>query len=492
MSAFAPPTADVEKGVVDNGDGEARPPALDRNVTASSVHSSPSISHVQEPRRQNDPEQGEEISRIPTHKSQRPIPATLFKSITARSNATVTDPGPPPDKGLKAWTQVAMGHLVVVNTWGVISSFGAFQTYYTQDLGMEPSAVSWIGSMQMLFHFGLGMFSGRLLDVGYYHWSVVPGILLASLGMFMTSICTSYYQFFLAQGILVGVGCGLQFAPSLSLVTTYFSSHRSIALSIMAAGSATGGLIYPTIIRQLLPILGFAWTVRTMAFLMLGVGSVYAFLLTPRLPPRKSAPLFELSAFREPPYALYVIGISVFMLGVFFAFYYVSSFARDVLHAPYSTSINLLLIMNGMGLLGRLIPGFLADRLYGPLNTILPCCLATTVTLYCWTAVSSTPSLYAFASMYGFFSAGVQGLFPATLTTLTKDLSKVGTRTGMGLAFVGVATLVGPPIAGALVQRSGGSYVGAIVWGASMMAVGTGIMGCARVAVTGWKVKQRV
>ena len=37
------------------------------------------------------------------------------------------DPGPPPDGGLKAWTQVAMAHLIIFNTWGFVNSFGVFQ-----------------------------------------------------------------------------------------------------------------------------------------------------------------------------------------------------------------------------------------------------------------------------------------------------------------------------------------------------------------------------
>lgn len=108
--------------------------------------------------------QEEEISRIPTASSQhttsppRSKLATLAKTITARSNASVVNPGPPPDGGIKAWTQACMGHLVILNTWGMIATFGVFQTYYTNDLGMEPSAVSWIGSMQMLGHFGLGTY----------------------------------------------------------------------------------------------------------------------------------------------------------------------------------------------------------------------------------------------------------------------------------------------------------------------------------------------
>ena len=99
------------------------------------------------------------IQRTSTHRSRIPKPnlAAIARTITARSNASLIDPSPPPDGGTKAWLQACMGHLVILNTWGMIATFGVFQTYYTQELGLEPSAVSWIGSMQMLGHFGLGM-----------------------------------------------------------------------------------------------------------------------------------------------------------------------------------------------------------------------------------------------------------------------------------------------------------------------------------------------
>jgi hypothetical protein len=34
-----------------------------------------------------------------------------------KSAASWKDPGPPPDGGLRAWTQVLVGHLVIMNTW---------------------------------------------------------------------------------------------------------------------------------------------------------------------------------------------------------------------------------------------------------------------------------------------------------------------------------------------------------------------------------------
>ena len=381
-------TPDIEKALpASNGEHHAA------NDTISINKSSLPSRHSKQ-----EEEVEEDVSRIPTHTSQisrtrNPL-AGLAKTLTTRSCASIIDPGPPPDGGTKAWTQAFMGHFVIFNTWGMIATFGVFQQYYTLNLGLEPSAVSWIGSVQMLGHFGLGMFTGRLFDAGYFYWSMIPGMLLSALGMFMTSICTKYWQFFLAQGIMNGLGNGMQFAPAMSLITTYFSRNRSVALAIMASGSATGGLVYPTIARQLLPRIGFPWTVRAMAFIMLAVGALYSSLLRPRLPPRKSGPLLELAAFREIPYALFCIAVFLIALGQYFAFYYISSFAVDILDLPYGTSINVLLVLNGIGVLGRLVPSYFADKYTGPYNILIPFCFISAIVLYFWPLVTGEGGLY--------------------------------------------------------------------------------------------------
>lgn len=76
------------------------------------------------------------------------------------------NPGPPPDGGLRAWTTVATGHLVIMNTWGYINSFGVFQTYYATELGLPPATISWIGSIQVFLLFFIGTFTGRITDAG--------------------------------------------------------------------------------------------------------------------------------------------------------------------------------------------------------------------------------------------------------------------------------------------------------------------------------------
>ena len=87
----------------------------------------------------------EEIQAIEPKGVSEPDPIDVLTKVLSRTISRISiDPGPPPDGGLVAWTQVLMGHLIVFNTWGYIISFGVFQTYYVATLGHPPSDISWV------------------------------------------------------------------------------------------------------------------------------------------------------------------------------------------------------------------------------------------------------------------------------------------------------------------------------------------------------------
>ena len=230
---------------------------------------------------------------------------------------------PPPDGGLAAWSQAVMGHLVLINSWGYLTSFGLFESYYTASLHATPSAISWIGSVQIFLVYFVGTFSGRALDAGYYHAVLISGSVLQVLAIFTTSIATEYWQLFLSQGICKGLGDGLVFCPTVSLVATYFTSKRAVAMALTASGGATGGIIFPLIAQQILPKVGFAWTVRTMGFVVFFNAIIAVSVARVRLTPRRG-PLVEWSAFREMPYTFYCIGMFLNLWAVYFAYFYVS------------------------------------------------------------------------------------------------------------------------------------------------------------------------
>jgi MFS family permease len=232
----------------------------------------------------------------------------------------------PPNGGSAAWLQVFMGHLVLINGWGYLTSFGLFQSYYTSTLGVSQSSISWIGSVQIFLVYLIGTVSGRALDVGYFHTVLNLGCFLQVFAVFMTSISSQYWQVFLAQGICKGIGDGLVFCPTVALVATYFSTRRSLAMACTACGGATGGIIFPLIARQLLPSIGFGWTVRLMGFVVLFNSVIIVAIARTRLPPRKSGPLVDWSAFKEAPYTLFCVGMLFNLWAVYFCYFYVSCF----------------------------------------------------------------------------------------------------------------------------------------------------------------------
>lgn len=219
---------------------------------------------------------------------------------------------------------VLMGHLLNINCWGYINSFGIFQAYYEETLNLPASTVSWTGSVQIFFLMFIGAFSGRALDAGFYRHTLIAGCFLQLLGIFSVSFATEYWQIFLSQGICQGLGTGLIFCPTISLVSTYFQRRRMFAISLVACGGGTGGIIFPLLAQKLLPRLGFPWTIRIMGFVVLFNVIMVISLARTRLPPRPSGPFFEKDSFKEMPYLLYTIGTFFVLWPVYYAYGYVS------------------------------------------------------------------------------------------------------------------------------------------------------------------------
>ena len=252
--------------------------------------------------------------------------STALSRVTSRMTTRhIVDPGPPPDGGVKAWTQVACAWIVIVTTWGYLNSFGAFETYYTEALGESQSSISWVGSLQLWVIFAMSSVSGRALDAGLFIPTFFVGSVIQLVGIFMNSLCKNLWQLLLAQGLCTGLGSGIIFCPCMGLVTTYFAKRRGIAVAIVTTGNSFGGMIYPFMVRQLLPQIGFAWTVRVIGFINLACLSIGLAFMRPRLPPRKSGPLVEWTAFKEIPYLSAVSGFTLVFGALFFVYYYVSS-----------------------------------------------------------------------------------------------------------------------------------------------------------------------
>lgn len=140
----------------------------------------------------------------------------------------------------------------------------------------------------------------------------------------------------------------------------------------------------------------------------------------------------------------------------------------------------MLMIINVVGVPGRLIPAYLADRYFGAVNVFIPTIIGTAICIFAWAGVDSISGDYAWVAFFGDSGAGVQALFPATTASLTKDLSKSGIRIGMIFSIISIAALTGPPLAGKLIVVANGRYIGSQIWGGVCLLVGAAFLVAAR------------
>ena len=166
--------------------------------------------------------------------------------------------------------------------------------------------------------------------------------------------------------------------------------------------------------------------------------------------------------------------------------------AKDVVHVSSSTSLDLLLVVNALGLAGRVVPALVADHLLGPLNTLIVTVAVSGISVYLWAAIDTLAGMWMFAVVYGFFGAGIQSMFPPALANSQADISKLGVRVGMVFSVMSIGCLCGTPLAGALISSNEGGCFYAQMFGRSVMVCGALVLLVPRVLSFGWHPLRKV
>jgi MFS family permease len=410
-------------------------------------------------------------------------------AVTAPPAPAAPQPPTPdavPDGGLTAWLQVVGSAAILVNTWGVINTFGVFQAFYEADLLKDHSSsdISWIGSTQAGLLFLVGVIAGPLYDAGYFRQLLMVGLFLIVFGQFMTSLCTEYWQVMLAQGITMGAGMGMTFLPSTAILGQYFSRHRALAMGLASVGSPVAGIIFPIMFSRLEPRVGFGWATRSIAFILLGMSALPIVFMRMRVPlTGKARAIIDKSALHDTPYVLFVVGGLFAFLTLYVGFFYITLYATahdiaDASWAPY-----LVTLLNAGSVFGRIIPNALADR-WGSLNVITACVFASAVLVFGWLGVRDLGGAIVYVILYGAFSGGVVSITPSVIVGLSPDMSRLGARMGMTFVVSGIAILVGTPIAGAILgSEEHPRWLGTILYSAFGLLLATALFVAARFAL---------
>jgi predicted MFS family arabinose efflux permease len=144
-------------------------------------------------------------------------------------------------------------------------------------------------------------------------------------GLMMTSISSEYYQFFLAQAVVSALGASAVFNAAMASVVSWFFHRRAAAFGIMVSGSSLGGVVMPIMMDKMIVQVGFPWTMRAVAFLILVLCAISCLTVRSRLPPRPRPLVLSeyLAGFKEPTFALTVTACFLFFWGMFLPFNFI-------------------------------------------------------------------------------------------------------------------------------------------------------------------------
>ncbi|KAI6035998.1 hypothetical protein PISMIDRAFT_621342 [Pisolithus microcarpus 441] len=344
--------------------------------------------------------------------------------------------GGAPDGGLKAWSVILASMLTTLCTLGYVnSSWGIFQEYYERVLlsKKSPSTIAWIGSVQIPF------------------FTASCGLIVCT---FLTAECKQYWQLLLVQGLFTGLFSGIIYGQAISVVSHWFLEKKGTALGIVSIGSSLGGILFPIAGQNLIPCVGFKWTVRVFGFMMLVALGIANLAIDRRLPPvNVKGGLVNLSAFRNPAYTIYCVSGIACYLGLYTMPTYLPVSATAV-GMSNSFSFFLIAITNASSGFGRLSAGFLADHI-GPLNAMIPFRGLAGILTFAWPYASSQGALISVSVLYGIASGIYVSLMVAPAMAMG-DVSDVGRRVGMFLTIAALGTLVGTPTSGVINARTGG------------------------------------
>jgi MFS family permease len=312
---------------------------------------------------------------------------------------------------------------------------------------------------------------GHILDRYGPKRTIVPctilfGVAFASLSL-STSSLIRFYLTFLFLG-LAGAGT-TQLAYSRA-VSTWFTAHRGLALSLVAAGAGTGAIIMPLFAAWMMQRSGWRWAYAVLGISVLGVSVPATWLLVRESGTMHPSPR---SATESKQNLQESISSNPFLLLVTAIFLYSISFNGIISHLAalltdrgYSVraSAQVISLVGASGLAGRLFTGHLLDRFFAPhVSTLLFLLNVAGILLL---SCNSLAAALVSAVAIGFSAGGESDLTPYLLSRYF-GLKALSTLYGLAWTAFAISTALGPLFLGKLYTATG-SYP---VWGIQMLAI---------------------
>ncbi|KAJ2079537.1 hypothetical protein H4R24_003706 [Coemansia sp. RSA 988] len=366
---------------------------------------------------------------------------------------------PVPDTAF-GWVVVLGSALNMMFSFGIISTFGVYLQHYklVEFPTASTSLLSWIGTLQYASTCFFGIAVGVLCERMDTRYISLFGSLMTGLGLVVASFCNSPLKLLLTQGLLYGFGASFLYITAITLPSQWFRRYRGLAASIATSGAGMGGLWLPFATDAMITRLGRAWALRITGLLVFGTCGPAALLMRLHGQPAKRDKVFDLAVLRDKRFALLFSAALFGSSGYYIPFYFMPTYSEVVLGKQGGYGANVVAMMNGAGVAGRICMGVLGDRL-GSLNMLCVSTLASCLSiLVLWLPFSSLSTFLAAAVIFGFFSGAIVSLIPV-VTANTFGTKRLPSIISLIMIAYTISALISSPPAGAMLDKYGHGYL---------------------------------
>ncbi|KAH6654970.1 riboflavin transporter MCH5 [Truncatella angustata] len=451
---------------------------------------------------------------IPLHELPNPseTPYSTQALITEEDASPSTNSVQQPsseERDPKAWLAVAGSFLFLFASYGFMQTIGTVQSYLelNQLSSYTSRDIGWITGVFTSLALFLGIQIGPILDAYGPRMLGPVGCIVYAPVLFVVAECHQYWQFMLVLGIWGGTGAGILSMVGITVIGKWFNRRRGLAMGIALCGSSIGGVVMPLMLRELLPKLGWAWSIRILAFVITAVLIGGVFCLQQPLPRREGSEASEthrrkrvalnFMALTSGTFTFVTIGIAALEFAIFGVFSLLPTYAT-VAGFTSDNGFALVAIANATSTAGRLLPGIAGDY-FGHFNVLLCMILSTAVftgAILVPFGASSLGALYAFSALWGFGSGSFISLTPVCMGK-TCETDDYGRYFGTMYFFVSFTLLLASPLGGQMLQTFGtqalaGLYVAVVMVGGICFLFARQLLYGKMYGKKGFKIKGRV
>ena len=163
------------------------------------------------------------------------------------------------------WVLVMMGMCIFAMSSGTVYyTFGVYLGPIVDEMGWSRGATSVAFSIFTIVNGGSGPFIAALIQRFGVRRVMLFGQLLLTAGLLALSQVSHLWHIHLLYGLVLGIGLGCSSYVSMAtLMNTWFTRRRSLAMGLAMAGSGVGTLVMAPVIRYLIDVIGWrnSWLV---------------------------------------------------------------------------------------------------------------------------------------------------------------------------------------------------------------------------------------